>query len=344
MTTAKVARNALWLIVLLAALTATTFKLARRDLTITRAAMEMPPPKWYEPTDLLPQLSGILRYVGNYAVEDATPQWGAESRPSVALASILQINMGSEPGKLIPTKHKLWDLLNEIYISGVETAPTEIYRSFGKSIFMSEPIQQVGLCEYIDRRVMPGLAEYLTRGDYGGARRLVSDMMAWIGSFNPSPRLATNNPKLQGYINFFLRLDALLNDPITLYSRPTEAQRIVAYVAKGETPASDTVKFLQDKGGELATWGQYFAGQTEMRKRNFSAARIEFEAVVDKTKNPRLKDIANLGRARSLFWGAKSGTLERASALAMLADLRQLVRPSFHADLAYYEKELRSSP
>lgn len=336
----------MWLIAVLAIILATTFKAARRDLTVTRAAaLVTPPSSVYEPGGLLPHLDGILSYLGNYAFEDTGPQWGVAAQPSSALTGVLQMNgEGKEVGKLIPNKRRLWHLLNEVYVAGDEAVPGEIYSAFGKSIFMSEPIHQEGLCDYIDRRVMPAIAEFLARGNYGAARRLVTDMMAWINALRPSPHLAADNPRLQAYVNFFLRLDALLNDPVTLYSRPIEAERIVTYVTKGETLAPSTITFLKGQGGELAAWGTYLAGQAALRRREFPSAASEFETAAKVTANPRLKDLANLGHARSLFWGAKVDPVKARLAESKLAALKKEIRPSFRSDLSYYEDKLRRAP
>lgn len=112
MASTESARKAVWLIVILAIIVAVTFKLTRRDLTITRAAaLATPLPTLYRPTGLLPHLDGILTYLGNFAFEDSGPRWGAAAQPSPVLASMLKFGADSkDSGALIPSKRKLWHL------------------------------------------------------------------------------------------------------------------------------------------------------------------------------------------------------------------------------------------
>lgn len=330
--------SALWLISLLALSLAIATKAVRLDLRNTRAALghDIHYEKTIWPSGLNPHLSPVLQYVVNTepAQYAGTWQW---SKPSDALTEIIRLLGAQETGKLIPHKQQLWDLLNELFLVGPENAIDRSFKSFAASIYLSQSIHRSGLCDYIDRRIMPAIKTLVERRDYGGARQLVLRMNSWIAALQSTPELAYEHPRLQAYVNFFLRLDALLNDPVTLLSRPTESKLILASLLKGKLVEPAAANYLKNTGnGELIAWGGYLVGQSLLSDRQTKEAALAFRTAKQTTANPLLIDLLHLGEARSIFWTTKLYPNETKKFVGTLNTLRSSVRAQFRDDIDYY--------
>jgi hypothetical protein len=335
--------NSLWLISILAVSLAIATRAVRFDLQNTRAALghEVQYEKSTWPSGLNPHLSPVLLYIVNTEATQYSGNW-QWSKPSDTLTETIRLLGAQETEKLIPRKQKLWDLLNELFLVGPESAIDFSLKSFAESIYLSQSINRSGLCDYIDRRIMPGIKTLVERRDYGGARQLVLRMNSWITALRSTPELAYEHPRLQSYVNFFLRLDALLNDPVTLLSRPIESKLILTSLLDGGLIEPAAANYLKNTDvGELIAWGGYLSGQALLSNKQAKEAVLAFRTARQNTANPLLTDLMFLGEARSMFWKAKIDSKEVKVTVGNLHDLRNSVRAQFRDDIDYYITNLR---
>ena len=333
---------AIWLVSILLILFALGMRMTRFDLRDTRVAISNQSvsarDNWSSGLNL--HLGPIINYVINSDNHEyaGSANW---SEPSPALVEVTQTLKVGEKNKLIPQKRKVWDLLNELFIVAPDEVIDRAFKALGSSIYLTQNVHRSGLCDYIDRRVMPAITDLIRRRDFGGARQLVLRMTTWINALQSDPQLAHEHPRLQGYVNYFLRLNAVLNDPVTLHSNPTHSKLILNTLLTGTLLEPATATYLRNTGDkELAAWGGYLHGQMLFSNKNVKESEISFSVAAKNTSNAVLLDLLLLGEARSVFWAVKLKQKDTTTAKQTLYKIRAVIRAQYRDDIDYYVAKL----
>lgn len=320
---------------------AITALLVRKDLTLTRVSGNSPKGYEFRASQVNPLHARILEKLARTDWLYSTSSYDT-SAASAALRS-LRTDLSADLQNA--NQHlKIWDFLDEAYIAGPDALPTMALVAFSKSVYATEPINQAGLCDYLADRTLPALFQLIKRRDYAAARIIVLGANAWIDTLKPNPTLASEYPRLQGQINLFRRLDALLNDMALLYNNQDAAAKLFEYIQGGKEPPRGVLNYLiQSDKTELSALGHYFLGAALLRALNYGGAAEAFRSSSTKTLNPKLSDLANLGYARAVFWASIAEEISRESALQQLARVR-LSGSRYAEDVRYYSTQLRTKP
>lgn len=134
--------NPLWLISVASVVLALASYAIRKDLVLTRRQfVGNPVDHFYTPLNIYPTVDSVLEQLSDngweYHSEDP-----ASFRPSPALEFVRGEIKPQLPNA---AQHmKLWDLLDEGFMTGQESLINSTFVTFGKSIFMSDPKNQEG--------------------------------------------------------------------------------------------------------------------------------------------------------------------------------------------------------
>lgn len=333
--------NPLWLISLASVVLALAGYAIRKDLTLTRLQFKNASENFYTPLNIYPAVDSILDKLAEHGWEYRTVD-PVSFRPSPALEYVRGEIKPQLPNS---AQHlKLWDLLDEGFMTGQEALVNSSLATFGKSIFMTDPKNQEGLADYLSSRVVPQLYQLVARRDYGAARRLVVSANIWIDACKPTHTLATDSPQLQVYFNLFRRLDAVFDDPAVLYGGKLEGQRVLEYLMFDKKMPPAMLEFLnKSDSDEIQAWGRYIAAAAELKALHYGIAAHAFELAAGTSHNPKLRELALLGSIRSAFWAARAGEIEKDAAIAGIGhDMAEFKTERYHDDAVFYLKTLAS--
>lgn len=311
----------------------------RQDLRLTRLTVNRPGLPAFAPVAVSPLVGAIVAKLSRTDWQYTTRSYDTlrASAPLEYVRGELKVDLPNAAQHL-----KLWDFLDESYVTGPDILPGKALKLYTASIHIAEPINQAGFCDYLSQRIVPAFYAYLARRDYVGARNLSLEANAWIDVLKPNPQLAGESPRLQNYVNFFRRFDALLDDPAMLYAHPDVADKIVEYMKGSKAVPMTLANFLaaaEDPG--VVAWGRYFSAAGKLSTLNYAESAHDFRAVAASASNKKLADLAQLGHVRATFWAAMSGELNPLEAARTLHSAA-FASPRFDKDVQYYLAQLKS--
>jgi hypothetical protein len=308
-------------------------------LTLTRSKADPPEAPAVGSVNFSPRVGMVLQKVQNSDWKYSTRSFDtvASSKPLGFVRAELRVNLPNSGDHL-----KLWDLLDESSVAGPELLSSKALVVFAGSIYASDPVNQAGLCDYIEYRILPAVQLLVSRRDFAGVRQITEEANAWVDALKPDPTLAGNSPRLQWYINVFRRLDAVLDDVSFLYRHPAEVEKIIQHLVHTNKSSKGTVDFLrkaEDK--ELIAWADYLDASSDLSRFDYASAATKFGQVANTTGNRKLAELAALGQVRGLFWGATAGSIPKTEALQRIAEAsRAASSRRFGRDIKFYTARL----
>lgn len=239
-----------------------------------------------------------------------------------------------------------WDLLAALEFRGKSQSTDIAFKAFLASALSTPKAEQARILNYLDRSLFPALDEYLRRRDYPGARRLTRRACSWFESYNTSPVLASDFPRLQAAINAIYRLDAAIESLDVVFQQQEGITLIIDDSIGAKRLEPQSIKFLNQSTNQvIRAWAQYSAGAQALANRNFGEAGKNFStAAMEAGKDPgatRLRELALLGRARAAFWDVNLGQGPSDSARRVLLNSRDEMKSTrFKPDIDFYLKHL----